>query len=104
VGQPPASHKMMEPRYREVKSHQVRRSLRNGVGSGCLRWWANAGARRDIVTDPHISMLRFREYEFGMRRVSAKKNPFTTKSGVNYFDIDSLLLGQRLWFCSVTNR
>src|SRR5512137_1516103 len=51
----PASHKMMEPRYRDVKSNQITEiSLKDGVKAKILCGKVNGvqGPVRDIVTDP----------------------------------------------------
>jgi hypothetical protein len=51
----PASHKMMDPRYREIKSSQIPEiALENGVTARILCGRVNGvqGPVRDIVTDP----------------------------------------------------
>jgi len=51
----PASHKMMDPRYRDVKSNQISEiSLKDGVKVKILCGTVNGvqGPVRDIVTDP----------------------------------------------------
>jgi hypothetical protein len=51
----PASHKMMDPRYRDVKSHQIPEvSLKDGarVKIICGKLNGVEGPARDIVTDP----------------------------------------------------
>ncbi len=51
----PASHKMMDPRYRDVKSHQIPEvALKDGVKVKVICGRVNGveGPARDIVTDP----------------------------------------------------
>jgi redox-sensitive bicupin YhaK (pirin superfamily) len=104
----PASHKMMDPRYRDVKSGQIPEI---SVGSGvkiriiCGNVKGTRGPVRDIITDPeYLDVTVPAETEYihptkpghtvfayvieGRARFCREKNPFTYEvEGVNYFDI-----------------
>ena len=105
----PASHKMMEPRYRDVKSAQIpEASLAQGVKvkTICGRVNGTAGPVRDIVTDPEyldVSMPAGAEFRHPIRRghtalayVIAGEGYFDPDRdayaheviGANYFDFD----------------
>lgn len=103
----PASHKMMEPRYRDVKSNQIPEI---SAGSGvtiriiCGEVKGTQGPVRGIVTDPEYLDVRVpAQSEFvhatkpghtvlayvfdGKACFCQQKNPFTYEvEGVNYFD------------------
>ena len=70
----PASHKMMEPRYRDVKSAQIpEASLAQGVKvkTICGRVNGTVGPVKDIVTDPEyleVSMPAGAEFRHPIRR------------------------------------
>ena len=104
----PASHKMMDPRYRDVKSNQIPQvSFDNGVTvrviSGQVQ--GTEGPVRDIVIDPeYLDVTVPPKSEFihptkpghtvfayvieGNAYFCKEKNPFTYDVvGVNYFDI-----------------
>jgi redox-sensitive bicupin YhaK (pirin superfamily) len=104
----PASHKMMDPRYRDVKSNQIPEiSTGNGVTIRiiCGQVEGTQGPVQDIVTDPeYLDFTVPAETEFthltkpghtvfayvieGKARFCQEKNPFTYEvEGVNYFDI-----------------
>jgi redox-sensitive bicupin YhaK (pirin superfamily) len=104
----PASHKMMDPRYRDVKSHQIPQiSAGDGVTIGiiCGEVKGTRGPVRDIVTDPeYLDVTVAPETEFihptqpghtvlayvieGKAWFGQQKNPFTYEvEGANYFDI-----------------
>ena len=104
----PASHKMMDPRYREVKSNQIPEiSTGNGVMVRivCGEVQGTQGPVRDIITDPeYLDFTVPAETEFihptkpghtvfayvieGKAWFCQQKNPFTYDvEGVNYFDI-----------------
>jgi hypothetical protein len=104
----PASHKMMAPRYREVKSHQIPEVA---IGDGvtikviCGEVQGTRGPVPDIVTDPAYLDVRVpARTEFihatrpghtvfayvieGKACFCNEKNPFTYEvEGANYFDI-----------------
>jgi len=104
----PASHKMMDPRYREVKSHQIP-AVSSGDGVTikivCGEVKGTQGPVRDIVTDPaYLDVTVPARTEFvhptrpghtvfayvieGKACFCQEKNPFTYEvEGVNYFDI-----------------
>ncbi|RJQ46937.1 MAG: pirin family protein [Nitrospiraceae bacterium] len=104
----PASHKMMEPRYRDVKSAQIpEMELENGVRIRiiCGKVGTKQGPVRDIVIDPEyldISVPPGSEWAHPTKRghtvlayviegkgyFCKEKNPFTYEvTGENYFDI-----------------
>ncbi len=104
----PASHKMMDPRYREVKSHEIPEVA---AGDGvkvriiCGEFGGTPGPVRDIVTDPayldvgvpaHTEFVHmmppgrtaFAYVLEGKACFCQEKNPFTYDvQGVNYFDM-----------------
>ena len=105
----PASHKMMDPRYREVKAHQIPEV---DAGSGvkiriiCGDVRGTVGPVRDIVTEPayldvtvpaktefvHLTPAGHTVFAYvieGKACFCQEKNPFTYDvEGVNYFDIE----------------
>jgi len=105
----PASHKMMGPRYREVKAHQMPEVA---AGSGvkiriiCGDVRGTVGPVRDIVTEPayldvtvpaktefvHLTPAGHTVFAYvieGKACFCQEKNPFTYDvEGVNYFDIE----------------
>ena len=104
----PASHKMMDPRYREVKSHQIPEvSTRDGVTIKiiCGEVQGTRGPVRDIVTDPayldvavpaktefvHTTRTEHTVFAYvieGKACFCQEKNPFTYEvDAANYFDI-----------------
>jgi redox-sensitive bicupin YhaK (pirin superfamily) len=104
----PASHKMMDPRYRDVKSDQIPEiSTGNGVTIRiiCGEVKGTKGPVRDIITDPeYLDVTVPVETEFihhtkpghkvlayvieGKAYFCQEKKPFTYEvEGVNYFDI-----------------
>jgi hypothetical protein len=104
----PASHKMMDPRYRDVPSHQIPEiSTGNGITIRiiCGKVAGTQAPIRDIVTDPeYLDVTVPAETEFihptqpghtvfayvieGKAWFCQEKNPFTyAVEGVNYFDI-----------------
>jgi redox-sensitive bicupin YhaK (pirin superfamily) len=104
----PASHKMMDPRYRDVKSDQIPEvSTGNGVTIRiiCGQVEGTQGPVRDIITDPeYLDFTVPAKTEFihptkpghtvlayiidGKARFCREKNPFTYEvEGLNYFDI-----------------
>jgi redox-sensitive bicupin YhaK (pirin superfamily) len=104
----PASHKMMDPRYRDVKSDIIPEiSTQNGaqIRIICGNVQGVQGPVRDIVTDPEyldITLPENSEYIHptvpghtvfayiiaGKALFCREKNPFTYQTeGVNYFDI-----------------
>jgi redox-sensitive bicupin YhaK (pirin superfamily) len=104
----PASHKMMDPRYRDVKSGQIPElMLRDGVKIRiiCGKIGEVQGPVRDIVIDPEyldVTVPAHSEYTHPTKRghtvfayaiegkgyFCTEKNPFTYEAeGVNYFDI-----------------
>lgn len=104
----PKSHKMMDPRYRDIKSDQVPEvSLKNGakVKVICGRVAGKQGPVRDIITDPeYLDVTIPARSEFTHRIPQGhtafayviqgkgvfcdKKNPFSYEfEGVNYFDM-----------------
>jgi redox-sensitive bicupin YhaK (pirin superfamily) len=104
----PASHKMMHPRYREVKSNQIPEiSQGNGVTIRviCGKVDGEQGPVQDIVTDPeYLDLTVPAKTEFihptksgqtvfayiieGKARFCREKNPYTYEvEGINYFDI-----------------
>jgi redox-sensitive bicupin YhaK (pirin superfamily) len=104
----PASQKMMEPRYRDVKSSQIPEvTLENGVKIKIICGKANEkmGPVRDIVIDPEyldITVPPHTEYIHttkpshtvfayviaGKGYFCKEKNPFTYEvEGMNWFDI-----------------
>ena len=105
----PASHKMMDPRYREVKSHQMPEVVaENGVRIRviCGEVDGTPGPVRDIVTDPayldvtvpaktefvHVTPPEHTVFAYvieGKACFCQEKNPFTYEvQGANYFDIE----------------
>jgi redox-sensitive bicupin YhaK (pirin superfamily) len=104
----PKSHKMMEPRYRDIKSSQVPQvSLGNGavIKVICGKVEDVVGPARDIITDPeYIDVTIPPASEFvhhikkghtafayvieGKGYFCKEKKPFSYEAqGVNYFDI-----------------
>jgi quercetin 2,3-dioxygenase len=105
----PASHKMMEPRYRDVKSSQIP-ELRTAGGATiriiCGEVGGTEGPVRDIVTDPEYLDVKLPAgaefshptrpghtafaYVIGGRGIfCGEKNPFLYEvEGKNYFDIE----------------
>jgi redox-sensitive bicupin YhaK (pirin superfamily) len=115
----PASHKMMNPRYRDVKSHQIPViAAGNGVTIRiiCGEVKGTKGPVRDIITDPeYLDVTVPAETEFihptkpghkvlayvieGKAYFCQEKKPFTYEvEGVNYFDIhrNSLMNSENL--------
>jgi redox-sensitive bicupin YhaK (pirin superfamily) len=105
----PKSHKMMEPRYRDVKSEEIPAvMMENGakINLICGRIGDREGPVRDIVIDPEYlditvpakSELRhptkrghtvFAYVIEGTGYFCQEKNPFSYEiEGVNYFDMD----------------
>jgi redox-sensitive bicupin YhaK (pirin superfamily) len=105
----PASHKMMDPRYREVKSSDIPEVAGNGdsrirIISGKVQ--GTQGPVRDIVTDPEYLDIRIPPHsEFvhrtppdhtvlayiieGQGLFCSQDNPFSYEvEGKNYFDMD----------------
>lgn len=103
----PASHKMMAPRYQEVKSEQIPEvSLENGtkIRVICGQVEGRQGPVRDIVIDPEyldVTVPAASEFVRPTKRghtvfayviaghgyFCKEKNPFTYEAeGVNYFD------------------
>ena len=104
----PASHKMMEPRYRDVKSSQIPEvSAGDGVTIRviCGEVGGTKGPVRDIITDPeYLDLTVPAGTQFthptkpghtvcayvieGRARFCQEKDPFDYEvEGVNYFDI-----------------
>jgi Pirin-related protein len=104
----PSSHKMMDPRYREVKSNQIPHiAAGEGVSIRAICGTVNGtkGPVRDIVTDPeYLDVSIAAKTEFTLPTPSGhtvfayciegngvfcgEKNPFGyTVEGENYFDI-----------------
>jgi redox-sensitive bicupin YhaK (pirin superfamily) len=104
----PASHKMMNPRYRDVKSQKIPEiSTKNGVTIRiiCGEVKGEKGPVRDIITDPeYLDLTVPAETEFihptkpghtvfayvieGKAYFCKEKNPFTYEmEGASYFDI-----------------
>jgi redox-sensitive bicupin YhaK (pirin superfamily) len=115
----PASHKMMDPRYRDVKSGQIPEISTAGGVTIRIICGAVAGTRgpvRDIVTDPqyldvtvpagaeliHPTRRGHTVFAYvieGKARFCPEENPFTYDvEGANYFDIqrDALVTGENL--------
>ena len=105
----PKSHKMMEPRYREVKSGDIPAVLmENGakINLICGRVGDREGPVRDIVIDPEyldITVPAKSEFRHSTKRghtvfayviggkgcFCQERNPFSYEiEGVNYFDMD----------------
>ncbi len=105
----PASHKMMDPRYREVQSHQIPEvAVGNGVTVRviCGDVQGARGPVQDIVTDPaylDVSVPATTEFVHsttpghtvfayviaGQAGFCHENNPFTYDvQGVNYFDTE----------------
>lgn len=105
----PKSHKMMEPRYRDVKSDQIPEVvMENGakINIICGRIGDREGPVRDIVIDPEyldITVPAKSEFRHPTKRghtvfayviagqgyFCQEKNPFLYEvEGVNYFDMD----------------
>lgn len=105
----PASHKMMQPRYREVKSDQIPEiSQGNGVTIRiiCGKVDGEQGPVQDIITDPeYLDLTVPAETEFihptksghtvfayiieGKTRFCREKNPYIYEAeGINYFDFE----------------
>ena len=90
----PASHKMMDPRYRDVKSDQIPEiSLANGVRVRviCGEIQGERGPVRDIVTDP--------EY-LDVTIPSKTEFVHPTKPGHTVF---AYVIGGKGWFCQQKN-
>jgi redox-sensitive bicupin YhaK (pirin superfamily) len=104
----PAKHKMMDPRYREVKSLQIpRKQLNSGVTVGIICGIVDgvAGPVKDIVTDPeyidvsvpagetftHAVPARHTVFAYvveGSAYFDEERNPFAHEAiGNNYFDL-----------------
>ncbi len=104
----PASHKMMDPRYRDITSRQIPEvTLENGVKIKiiCGKVKGKRGPVRDIVIDPeYLDITVPAETEFihtvkqhhtvfsyvieGKGYFCKEKNPFSYEvQGANYFDI-----------------
>jgi redox-sensitive bicupin YhaK (pirin superfamily) len=104
----PASHKMMDPRYRDVKSHQIPEiSAENGVTIRiiCGQVQGTKGPVRDIITDPeyldvtvplgtefvHLTKPGHKVLAYvteGKAYFCQEKKPFAYEvEGANYFDI-----------------
>jgi quercetin 2,3-dioxygenase len=104
----PASHKMMDPRYRELKSNQIPEiSMSNGVTIRiiCGKFEGTQGPVQDIVTDPeYLDLTVPAKTEFihptkpghtviayiieGKARFCREKSPYTYEvEEPNYFDI-----------------
>jgi redox-sensitive bicupin YhaK (pirin superfamily) len=104
----PASHKMMAPRYREVKNHQIPRVyVQNGVAVCiiCGQVQGMRGPVQDIVTDPeYLDVMIPAGMKFvhptkvghtvlayvieGRGNFCQEKGPFAYEfEGVNYFDM-----------------
>jgi hypothetical protein len=104
----PKAHKMMEPRYREVKDRQIPTVvLKDGtrIRIICGRVDGQWGPVRDIVTDPEyleVTMPAGSEFRHATKRghtvfayviegrgyFCREKNPFSYEvQGVNYFDM-----------------
>ncbi len=86
----PATHKMMDPRYREVKSADIpEASLPNGVAARvvCGRVEGVRGPVRDIVTDPEYLDVTVPARAPFARRVPRGHTVFAyVVSGAGYFD------------------
>ncbi len=104
----PATHKMMDPRYRDVKSSQIPEvSKDNGVKIKVICGQVNGiqGPVRDIITDPEyldVTVPAGTEFTHptkaghtvlayvieGKGRFCQEKDPFSYEAeGVNYFDL-----------------
>jgi redox-sensitive bicupin YhaK (pirin superfamily) len=105
----PKSHKMMEPRYRDVKSEEIPAvMMENGakINLICGRIGDREGPVRDIVIDPEyldITVPAQSEFRHSSKRghtvfayviggqgyFCQEKNPFSYEiEGLNYFDMD----------------
>jgi quercetin 2,3-dioxygenase len=88
----PASHKMMEPRYRDVKAHQIPEiSLTNGaiVKIICGAVNGTQGPVQDIVTDPEYLDVTIPPGATFTHPVKPGKNAFAyVIDGEGYFDQD----------------
>ena len=105
----PASHKMMDPRYREVKSGQIpETALGGGVTARVIAGRVNGsqGPVRDVVTDPEyldVSVPKGKNFRHTVKRghtllayviegsgyFDPERDPFTHEEvGRNYFDMD----------------
>ncbi|MGB8656319.1 MAG: pirin family protein [Candidatus Zixiibacteriota bacterium] len=104
----PASHKMMDPRYRDVKSHQIPEISAEGgatIRIICGQVQGTKGPVRDIITDPEyldVTVLLGTEFVHptkpghkvlayvieGKAYFCQEKKPFAYEvEGANYFDI-----------------
>jgi redox-sensitive bicupin YhaK (pirin superfamily) len=88
----PASHKMMDPRYRDVKSRQIPEiALKNGakVKIICGELSGVEGPVRDIVTDPEYLDVSLPGEATFTHRIAKGKNVFAyVIEGEGYFDPD----------------
>lgn len=88
----PASNKMMDPRYREVKGYQIPEiALKNGVKVKIICGKLNGveGPVRDIVTDPEYLDVTLAGGATFTHRVEKAKNVFAyVIEGEGYFDQD----------------
>ena len=105
----PASHKMMDPRYRDIKTEQIPEiTAQNGVTIRivCGKFDGVQGPVQDIITDPQFLDVTIpAETEFihptkpgrtlfayiidGKASFCHEKNPFAYDiEGVNYFDLE----------------
>jgi redox-sensitive bicupin YhaK (pirin superfamily) len=104
----PASHKMMDPRYRDVKSHQIP-EVSTGDGATikiiCGEIKGTRGPVRDIITDPeylditvpagskliHSTKPGYTVFAYiieGKGYFCSEKNPFSYEiEGTSYFDM-----------------
>ncbi len=105
----PASHKMMDPRYREVKRDQIpEAAIGGGVTVKVIAGRVNGtqGPVRDVVTDPEyldVSVPKGKNFRHAVRRghtalayviegggyFDPERDPFMHEEvGRNYFDMD----------------
>jgi redox-sensitive bicupin YhaK (pirin superfamily) len=88
----PASHKMMDPRYRDIKSSQIPEVSREGGGKvKVISGWVNGvqGPVRDIVTDPEyldVTVPKGASFRHPVKRGHTVFAYVT--SGNAYFDMD----------------
>jgi redox-sensitive bicupin YhaK (pirin superfamily) len=86
----PASHKMMDPRYRDVKSSQISEiSLKDGVKVKILCGTVNGvqGPVRDIVTDPEYLDITVPGRTTFTHFIKPEQNAFAyVIEGEGYFD------------------
>jgi redox-sensitive bicupin YhaK (pirin superfamily) len=106
----PRSHKMMEPRYRDVRSEQIPEVVTEHgtrIKIICGKLAGNEGPVRDIITDPEyldITVPAASEFSLATRRghtvfsyviegkgyFCKEKKPFSYETqGVNYFDMQT---------------